>query len=153
MITRREVNYGVLAAFAALVTGGSAPLLRAETLPALGVGGGQSPNADSGGIESLIKKPLAKLKNPVVDVITLVMPPGSSAAPHRHTGQVFAYILEGELQNQVEPGPLRTYGPGDYFYEAPLQVHRVMRNMSNTKVVKLLITQIEERGVPFTIGV
>ncbi len=85
-------------------------------------------------------------------MITLTMPPGSAAGPHQHTGQVFAYILEGELENQVEPGPLKKYKPGDFFYEPPMHVHKVMRNMSSTNIVRLLIVQVEQQGVPFTIA-
>ena len=148
-MTRREVNRTFLAMLAALTASGSVSKLEAQaTSPLRGV-----QNIESDAIETLIKEPLAKLNNPVVDMITLTMPPGSAAGPHRHTGQVFAYILEGELENQVEPNPPKRYKPGDFFYEPPMHVHKIMRNLSQTNIVKLLIVQIEEKGVPFTIGV
>lgn len=150
-MTRREMNRTFLAMFVALATGGSTAKLTAATHATLqGPRNGQNVGADA--IETLIKEPLAKLSSPVIDMITLTMPPGSAAGPHKHTGQVFAYILEGELENQVEPNAPRKYKSGDYFYEPPMHVHRIMRNLSDTKPVKLLIVQVEEKGVPFTIA-
>lgn len=153
-MTRREVNCSFLAMFAALATTGSAVKMDAETASFAHLTHAQLNNHRGGGIETLIDHPLAKqITKPVIDMITLVMAPGSAGGPHRHTGQVFAYLLEGEIQNQVLPGPLKTYKPGDFFYEAPYQVHKVMRNLSSTNIAKLLIVQVEQQGLPFTIGV
>lgn len=151
-MTRREMNRTFLAMLVGLAATGSASKLNAETTPALNSRlRGENVRAD--GIQTLIKESLAKqITKPVIDMITLTMPPGSAAGPHQHTGQVFAYILEGELENQVEPGPAKKYRPGDYFYEPPMHIHKVMRNLSSTKPVKLLIVQVEQQGVPFTIA-
>lgn len=65
---------------------------------------------------------------------------------------MFAYLLEGEIENQVDPNPPQRYKPGDFFYEPPMHVHRMMKNLSSTKLAKLLIVQVEEKGVPFTIS-
>lgn len=151
MINRREMMSGTAAAaFAALIAGGASPLSRAEALPAARQGhdrvGGNFP------IESLMREPLSpSLSHPILDVITLEVPPGASSSPHQHTGQVFAYILEGEIENQVEPGPPKRYGPGSYFYEPPMHEHKMMKNLSETKPAKLLIFQVEQKGKPFTI--
>ncbi|MDE3180951.1 MAG: cupin domain-containing protein [Acidobacteriota bacterium] len=92
------------------------------------------------------------MANPEVAVITLTMAPGASSPPHEHTGPVFAYLLEGEIENQVDPNPPRKYTPGEFFYEPPMHVHRMMKNLSATKPAKLLIFQVEEKGKPFTIS-
>lgn len=150
MITRREVMSGAVgAAFAALVATGAGPLLAAEPLPAPQAGSNSDPGGP--GIRSLMREPLAHTAHPVVDVITLEMGPGEASSPHQHTGPVFAYILEGEIENQVEPGSPKKYGPGDYFYEPPMHEHKMMKNLSSTKPAKLLIFQVEQKGVPFTI--
>lgn len=149
MITRREMmNSAMGAAFAALVASGTSPLLEAKTLA-----GRQQEHERAGGpaIESLMKEPLARTANPIVDVITLEMAPGEASSPHQHTGPVFAYILEGEIENQVAPEAPKKYGPGDYFYEPPMHEHKMMRNLSQTKPAKLLIFQVEQKGKPFTI--
>jgi quercetin dioxygenase-like cupin family protein len=72
--------------------------------------------------------------------------------PHRHTGPVFAYILEGRIENQVDPDAPKTYNAGDFFYEPAMHVHRVLRNLSRTKPAKLLIFEVGEKGKAFTIG-
>lgn len=152
MMNRREVNRTLFVTLAALFAGGSASGLKAEAAVAsLGIKG-HAQVAGSDPIRTLIREPLAKMKKPVVDMITLTMPPGAASSPHQHTGPVFAYILEGELENQVEPGQPKKYKPGDFFYEPPRHIHRIMRNLSSTKELKLLIVQIEEQGVPFTIA-
>ncbi|MGH9489679.1 MAG: cupin domain-containing protein [Terriglobales bacterium] len=144
-MTRRELSLSLPLAIAALYAGGSATTLEAAVR---GVRGG-GPAQDA--IETLIQEPLAKMAHPVVSMITLTMAPGSRSAPHKHTGPVFAYLLEGEIENQVDPEPPKRYRPGGFFYEPPMHVHRVMRNLSKTKIAKLLITQVGEKGVPFTI--
>jgi quercetin dioxygenase-like cupin family protein len=60
---------------------------------------------------------------------------------HTHAGPVFAYILHGEIENQVEPDPPLTYKPGQFFYEAPGHVHRFLRNLSGSEPASLVIFQ------------
>ncbi len=67
-------------------------------------------------------------------------------------GPVFAYLLEGEIENQVDPNPPRRYKAGEFFYEPPMHVHRSLRNLSDTQAAKLLIFEVGEKGKPFTIG-
>lgn len=151
MVTRREVVSGaVAAALAALAAGAASPALEAKAIAAPRRRPGASP-ARGPAIRSLMREPLAHTPNPIVDVITLEMAPGEASAPHEHTGPVFAYILEGEIENQVEPQPPKRYGPGDYFYEPPMHEHKMMRNLSRTRPAKLLIFQVEQKDKPFTI--
>lgn len=150
-MTRREMNVTFPLTLAALFAEGSTSILKAEAPSARPNSQDHMRNMASDAIQTLIREPLAKMTKPVVATITLTMPPGSSSAPHKHTGPVFAYLLEGEIENQVEPDPPKRYGPGGFFYEPPLHIHRMMRNLSKTKIAKLLITQVEEQGVPFTI--
>ena len=72
--------------------------------------------------------------------------------PHEHIGPVFAYILEGKIENQVDPDAPRTYSVGDFFYEPAMHVHRALRNLSQTEHARLLIFQVGEKGKPFTTG-
>jgi len=82
----------------------------------------------------------------------LTVAPGGASSPHRHTGPVFAYVLEGEIENQVDPDPPRKYKPGEFFYEPALHVHRTLRNLSATQAAKLLVFEVGEKGKKFTIG-
>lgn len=152
MMTRREMNGALIFLLTALFPEGSAALLRAERSPGQQNAEGHTGNMASIGVETLIQEPLAEMPNPEVTLITLAVAPGASSPPHRHTGPVFAYILEGEIENQVDPHPPRRYKAGEFFYEPPMHVHRALRNLSDTKAAKLLIFEVGEKGKPFTIG-
>lgn len=67
-------------------------------------------------------------------------PPGGASAPHRHARSAFiyAYVVSGEIQSQVDDGPARVYRAGESFYEAPGAHHRISRNASKTQPAKLL---------------
>ncbi|HZT74951.1 MAG TPA: cupin domain-containing protein [Terriglobales bacterium] len=151
-MTRREMNGGLAAAVAALFASGPAAVAAGALAPSA-AGGQRAAPRRGAGIRTLMQEPLGAIPNPEVSVITLTMAPGASSRPHEHIGPVFAYILEGEIENQVDPNPPRTYRAGDYFYEPAMHVHRMMRNLSATRPAKLLIFQVAEKGKQFTIPV
>jgi len=54
------------------------------------------------------------------EVMTMLVeaPPGSAGLPpHRHSGPVFGYVLEGEIIFEVEGEPERVIKSGDAFWE------------------------------------
>jgi quercetin dioxygenase-like cupin family protein len=53
--------------------------------------------------------------------------PGGRVLPHRHTGPVFGYVLEGEYEHALDDDPVTTYKAGDTFYEPSRCVHRGRR--------------------------
>ncbi|MDX3054320.1 cupin domain-containing protein [Streptomyces sp. NE06-03E] len=53
----------------------------------------------------------------VMTVIVEVPPGDAGAAPHRHSGPVFAYVLEGELIFELEGEPERVIKAGQAFWE------------------------------------
>src|SRR5579872_2375203 len=68
--------------------------------------------------------------NLLVTVQQLEYAPGGSSDPHRHNGDTFVYVLEGELVAKIDDGPEQIYRPGQMFHEAPLHLHAVSRNAS-----------------------
>jgi quercetin dioxygenase-like cupin family protein len=66
--------------------------------------------------------------------------PGAASAAHEHAKSAFiyAYVVSGEIESQVDDGPKQVYRAGQSFYEEPGAVHRVSRNASKTKPAKLL---------------
>ena len=75
--------------------------------------------------------------------------PGSSAGArtgHTHEGPVFVYILNGEIESQVDPNPPEIYRSDEFFYEAPGQLHRFLRNWSKTESATLLTFQTGYTG-------
>jgi quercetin dioxygenase-like cupin family protein len=73
-------------------------------------------------------------------------PPGAASPAHRHAGSAFiyAYVVSGEVESQVDDGPTRVYHAGESFFEAPGAVHRISRNVSNKKPAKLLAVFIAD---------
>lgn len=74
--------------------------------------------------------------------------PGQASKPHRHAGSVFAYVLEGEVESQLEGQPAVVYKAGQSWYELPLAPHLVSRNASATKPARLLATLILDESAP-----
>src|SRR6186713_205655 len=66
--------------------------------------------------------------------------PGGASPSHTHAKSafIFAYVLAGEIESQVNDGPKRVYRAGESFYETPGSSHPVSRNASKTKPAKLL---------------
>jgi quercetin dioxygenase-like cupin family protein len=66
--------------------------------------------------------------------------PGGASTPHAHAKSafIFAYVLSGEVESQVNDGPKRVYRAGESWYETPGSIHRVSRNASTTAPAKLL---------------
>lgn len=151
-MTRREMNTTLTSLLAALIPGSSGVRLGAAEAPAQQNSQDHTRSMSSIAVETLMQEPLAEMANPEVRVITLTVAPRGTSSPHEHTGPVFAYLLEGEIENQVDPNPPQRYKAGEFFYEPPMHVHRVLRNLSGTKAAKLLIFEVGEKGKDFTIG-
>jgi quercetin dioxygenase-like cupin family protein len=66
--------------------------------------------------------------------------PGGASPSHTHAKSafIFAYVLSGEIESQVNDGPKRVYRAGESWYETPGSIHRVSRNASKTEPAKLL---------------
>ncbi len=66
--------------------------------------------------------------------------PAAASRAHEHAKSAFiyAYVVSGAIESQVDDGPKRVYHAGESFFEEPGAVHRVSRNASKTKPAKLL---------------
>ena len=70
-----------------------------------------------------------------------VVTPRGASKSHRHprSAFVFAYVLSGTIESQVEGEPARAYRAGESWYELPGGgPHLVSRNVSTTEPAKLL---------------
>lgn len=59
--------------------------------------------------------------------------PGQADMPHRHTGPVFGYVLEGEVETALDDQPAKVFKAGETFYEPTGSLHRVSKNASKGK--------------------
>ena len=84
-------------------------------------------------------------KDARVTVQEVAIEPGGRVAPHRHTGPVFGYVLEGEYEHALDDDPVTTYKAGETFYEPTGCVHRVTRNPSARAKTRLLAVILHPR--------
>jgi quercetin dioxygenase-like cupin family protein len=94
--------------------------------------------------ETLMRASLPEDCEPKISVFSLPVAPAppvprAVGTGHTHAGPVFAYIVKGEIENQVEPDPPLIYKPGQFFYETPGHVHRFLRNLSGSEPASLII--------------
>ncbi len=132
---------------------------RREMNTALGIGlafcsgmGSTQAQAAPEPVKTLLQQPLGDIPNPEVNMLILNIAPGAVSRPHKHFGPVYAYIVEGKIENQVDPDPPKTYSAGDFFYEPAMHVHRQLRNLSKTETAKILVFLVQEKGKPTAIG-
>jgi len=79
--------------------------------------------------------------------------PGAASPPHKHAQSAFiyAYVVSGAIESQVNDGPKRIYHAGESFFEEPGAVHRVSRNASKTEPAKLLaVFVVDSNDKPLT---
>ena len=78
-------------------------------------------------------------------VVEVTFEPGQKDSPHRHTGPVFGYVLEGEYEHALDDEPVKKYKAGDTFYEPSGSLHRVARNPSGKTRTRLLAVILHPR--------
>ena len=103
--------------------------------------------APSAKVTPLFSKDLADFPGKEGVMITVVYPPGSVDAVHRHDAHAFLYVLEGSIVMQVRGGKEVTLTPGQTFYEGPNDVHTVGRNASTTAPAKFIVILLKNKGV------
>jgi quercetin dioxygenase-like cupin family protein len=72
--------------------------------------------------------------------VTVDYAPGAASPAHQHAGSafIFAYVISGAIESQVNDGPVEIFRSGESWHETPGATHRVSRNASATEPAKLL---------------
>ena len=148
MINRREMMKALAAGpVAAIGIELIAALAQAEDSESAGkkISG---PGASDEGVtvRPVLQHDLPDVPGKQLSVVTVEFAPGASSSPHRHPGSVAAYVLEGTVISEVDPGKPVTYKAGQTWYELPMHVHRVARNPSKKRPAKILALLIVEKG-------
>jgi quercetin dioxygenase-like cupin family protein len=136
MTTRRQALNALASAVSAVAAGGALSFAE-DTAP-----------AGASKVSVLLKKALPAGANEEVTLVTVAYAPGAGSDPHRHPGPVIGYVLEGEVEIEVEGEPRKTYAAGEVFFEPQGVVHKVSRNASKTKPAKLLAFVVGKKGAP-----
>lgn len=81
-------------------------------------------------------------------VVEVDYAPGAASPSHTHAPSAFiyAYVLAGAIQSQVNDEAPRIYTAGESWYEAPGARHRISRNASPTEPAKLLAVFVVDSG-------
>jgi quercetin dioxygenase-like cupin family protein len=78
--------------------------------------------------------------------------PGARAVAHRHGDAfVYAYVLEGAVNSQLEGQPAHVYHQGENWTEEPGAHHLTTENASQTDEAKLLVVFIATTGAQLKI--
>jgi quercetin dioxygenase-like cupin family protein len=103
---------------------------------------------DSAAVTQLFQKDLAGIPGKEVVLARVEYVPGGASAPHRHDANVLVYVLEGELEMQVEGQPPVRLGPGQTFYESPDDVHLKSANASAVAPARFLAFVVKDKDRP-----
>lgn len=87
-----------------------------------------------------------------VNVVEHDYAPGAATGWIIHHGYEIAYVLSGEMNVQIEGGPIRHVVKGDTFEIERDKPHRAT-NASTTAPAALLITYLRDKNGPVTISV
>jgi quercetin dioxygenase-like cupin family protein len=85
--------------------------------------------------------------------VTVDYAPGAASPAHAHAKSafIFAYVLAGAIESQVDDGKVEIYRAGQSFHETPGALHRVSRNASATSPAKLLaVFVVDTNDKPLT---
>ncbi len=102
-------------------------------------------------IKSLHEGALTGVDGKDVVVKHFTLPAGYVGGKHFHSGDVFVYVLEGELTIDTDKGVL-TIAAGELYPEVPGMV-MVGKNLSTSVAAKLLVFQVGDTGKPMMIKV
>lgn len=96
--------------------------------------------------ELLAAEALANAPGYRLTAVTVELPPGEIAAPHRHEAFVFVYVIEGRVRSQLDDQPPLDYRAGDTWIEQPGAIHSLTQNLSSTEAAKLLAVFVSKEG-------
>lgn len=127
--------------------------LVSAVLAALSVIGVQTMWASDGiapRLDVLRSQKLADIEGREMLLIELEYPPGAATGAHRHPSHTIVYVISGQVESSVDDSAPVVYGPGESFYESPMQLHATFRNPSATKPFKAIAVMVRDTSKPVT---
>lgn len=86
-------------------------------------------------------------------LLEITLQPGEGTPIHKHNAYVYLYVLEGEVEMQIQGGELLRLTAGQTFTEDPDDIHIVSRNASASEQAQFLVFLIRTEGTPISIPV
>jgi len=120
----------------------------ATLLASAALAGSAFAHAPDGNVKPNFSHALPNVPGKSLVAVEVSYPPGGASAAHHHARSAFiyAYVVSGAIQSQVDDGPARVYKAGESFYEVPGAHHRISRNASKTQPAKLLAVFVVDTG-------
>lgn len=81
-------------------------------------------------------------------MVRVELPPGATEGKHTHPADAFAFVLEGEIVQEIDGKPTVTLKAGDVFHVPPNTVHCATNK--STVPAKLAVVFMAEKGKPLT---
>lgn len=99
-------------------------------------------------VEELLSEILDDVDGRQLAVTQLVYQPGASSVPHRHPAYLAVYVVSGQVESALDDEEPVLYGPGDAWFEAHGQLHRVFRNPSTTEPFIVIVFALRDPDHP-----
>ena len=120
----------------------------------LGVGSGIAADKNSK-VTLVYEHTLPNVPGKSIKAVLVEYGPGGTSSAHTHPKSAFIYatVLEGAIQSQVNNGPVIVYRAGESFSEMPGDHHGVSANASETEPARLLavfVVDTDEKNLTTT---
>ena len=102
-------------------------------------------------MEVLFSQDLEDIDGRTLSLLNLEYPPGAASPAHRHPAHTVVYVVSGQVESSLDDGEPIVYGPGEVWYESPMQLHATFRNPSDTEPFKAIAFMVRDTSKPTTI--
>lgn len=94
----------------------------------IGFWGGVQAQSMAVKVKEVYRNPLTGIEGKEIRVLQLEFGPGVVSPPHRHPGDTFVYVVDGELVTEIDDRTAFSAKAGEVFHEPPMSLHKSTRN-------------------------
>ena len=109
-----------------------------------------APGAQVDPVKVVTAQALPNVPGQTLTAMTVDVPPGDASPPHHHAGFVFAYVLMGTIESQLNDEPAKRFAKGESWVEPPGTLHARFTNPSKTEPARILAVFIAPDGAELT---
>lgn len=118
---------------------------------AFGFWGGVQAQRPSYSAEEVYRNALTEVEGKEIRITRLEFEPGAKTPPHRHPGDTFVYVFDGELLTELDDAEAVGAKAGETFHEPPLSLHKSTSNPGETTAHAIAI-MIIDKDKPSTVA-
>lgn len=102
--------------------------------------------------KEVYRKALTDVAGKEIRIIDLSIPPGGTSPAHRHPGDTFVYVIEGEVQVGIDENEPITAKAGEIVHEPPMSLHKSTLNPSKTDTTHAIAIMIIDADKQSTVA-